>query len=309
MKIQFIIESINISKEKGVAKTPIPEALIQPDGLLEDAHSGNWHRQVSLLGMEQIDSFQGAGRKLLPGEFAENLSTRGLDLRKVALFDRFKIGSAELEVTQIGKECHSGCAIFKEVGSCIMPKEGLFTRVISGGKISAGMSAEFIPIPFKIAVITLSDRASAGEYADRSGPQVVSLLETFFSNRRDHLAVDRIVIPDEDQMLESQYIRLLQENYDLVITTGSTGIGPRDIAPEVTAAFCDKLIPGIMEHIRIKFGAKKSTALLSRGLAGVRDRMMVFNLPGSVRAVEETMQEILPLLTHMRLMLNGVDAH
>ena len=129
------------SKEKGTTKEPVPEGELKEEyGLVGDAHADCCtHRQVSLLAMESIDKMQGLGVELKPGDFAENLTVEGIDILSVAPGTRMRVGSdIDLEVTQIGKECHSGCAIQKLVGKCIMPKEGIFARVIRGGVVKPG---------------------------------------------------------------------------------------------------------------------------------------------------------------------------
>jgi MOSC domain-containing protein YiiM len=139
------VVSINVSTEKGTAKTPVPAARVLDAGIENDAHAGPWHRQVSLLGHEQITGLsRRTGREFRPGQFAENLTVSGIDLGEVRMKDRFRIGEVLLEVTQIGKDCHGGCAIRREVGQCIMPTQGVFTRVLSPGEIRAGDPVEHI---------------------------------------------------------------------------------------------------------------------------------------------------------------------
>ena len=132
--------SVNISTEKGTVKKPIDEAiLIAEFGLQNDAHAGNWHRQVSLLADESIDEMRALGLTDLDyGIFAENITTRGIELHTLPIGARLQIGACILEVTQIGKECHHGCEIFKKVGKCVMPKRGIFAKVIVGGIVKAG---------------------------------------------------------------------------------------------------------------------------------------------------------------------------
>lgn len=128
------------SEEKGTVKKDIGEGrLIEGYGLEGDAHGGNWHRQVSLLGEESIAKMRVKGLKINYGDFAENITTEGLVLYELPVGTKLKIGKeAVLEVTQIGKECHHGCEIFKKIGTCIMPREGIFARVIKGGPVKAG---------------------------------------------------------------------------------------------------------------------------------------------------------------------------
>ncbi|WP_229768613.1 MOSC domain-containing protein [Tissierella pigra] len=138
--------SINISNEKGVVKTPIKEGIFVEDfGLENDAHGGNWHRQVSLLGIESFEKMTKQGVKgLVPGIFAENITTEGIILYELPVGTKLVIGETIQEVTQIGKECHTGCEIAQKVGKCVMPKEGIFTKVIKGGLIKEGDIIEII---------------------------------------------------------------------------------------------------------------------------------------------------------------------
>lgn len=141
------VVSVNISEKKGVIKKPVQEIVITEKGVAKDAHAGDWHRQVSLLAKESIDKFEEVlGRKLDYGEFAENITTEGITLYTMIPGDKIKIGDVEMEITQIGKECHgAGCAIFTQVGKCVMPKEGIFAKVITTGTIKSG--DEIIHIP------------------------------------------------------------------------------------------------------------------------------------------------------------------
>ncbi len=134
------IVSIAISKRKGTRKILIEEAfLIQDHGLEGDAHAGPWHRQVSFLAAESINKARKEGLDVTFGDFAENIATSGIDWQNVPIGTRVELGdSALLEITQIGKECHSRCAIYYLAGDCIMPREGIFARVLKGGNIRCG---------------------------------------------------------------------------------------------------------------------------------------------------------------------------
>jgi MOSC domain-containing protein YiiM len=136
MRRPFAILSINISERKGEQKRPVAEALLVPEhGIEGDAHAGVWHRQVSLLADEDVQTMRGHGVEIRYGDFAENITTRGIELASLPIGARLHVGEAVLEVTQIGKECHQGCAIFEAVGDCVMPRRGIFTKVIHGGTI------------------------------------------------------------------------------------------------------------------------------------------------------------------------------
>ncbi len=305
------VVSVNISEKKGTIKVPVAKIELNELGVSHDAHAGDWHRQVSLLADESVQRFtHAAGRKINYGEFAENITTKGLELVNTHPLDRLSIGEVELEITQIGKECHgTSCAIFKEVGNCVMPKEGIFARVLQNGTVKAGDQVVYTPRVYKVTVITLSDRASRGEYADRSGPKIGQLLTSFFETEGWKFVIDHKLIPDDITALRTLMEEARDTQADIVITTGGTGIGPRDITPDVVKPFLDKEIPGIMELIRFKYGSIKPNALLSRAIAGVMKGSLVYTLPGSVKAVEEYMTEIVPTLRHSIYMLHNLDAH
>jgi len=306
-----VVISVNISVEKGTTKKPVSKGVVTATGIEGDAHAGAWHRQVSLLARESIDQFSiQAGKTYQPGDFAENLTTAGVNLASVSLRDRFRIGTVVLEVTQIGKECHGdGCAIFREVGKCVMPKEGIFARVLHGGEIHPSDALQHESRPLKMVIITTSDRASRGEYEDRSGPAIRERAERHFQGSEWSVVIQNRLIPDDADRLKATLRQALDEGADMIFTTGGTGIGPRDITPDVVAPMLTRTIPGIMEAIRVKYGATIPSALLSRGVAGLIGSTLVYTLPGSVKAVNEYMDEIGLTLNHSLLMLMGIDAH
>ncbi|MHC4356841.1 MAG: MOSC domain-containing protein [Planctomycetota bacterium] len=140
------IKAISVSENKGTQKVNVPEAELKVDcGIVGDAHAGKWHRQVSLLAIESIEKMIAMGADVSPGNFAENITTEGIDLLALSLGGKLRLGeSVELEITQFGKKCHSHCEIFQQVGDCIMPREGIFAKVIEPGRISVGDSIEVV---------------------------------------------------------------------------------------------------------------------------------------------------------------------
>jgi molybdenum cofactor synthesis domain-containing protein len=303
---EFRVRSVNISSEKGVGKRPVGEARAAAGyGIEGDAHAGPWHRQVSVLDWERIaaaDAGRGIARE---GSFAENVTTEGIDLARVRVFDRFTIGEAELEVTQIGKHCHDHCAIGKTLGDCIMPKAGIFCRVLAGGRLAPGLTGTYEPKRFAAVVLTLSDRASQGEYEDLSGPAVERRLAEHFDGLGYASRIERAVLPDDSRAIETCLREAVSAGADVVLTTGGTGLGPRDVAPEATRAVVDRQIPGVMEMIRTKYGERFPNALLSRSVAGAAGETLVYNLPGSPKAASEYLDVILPTLDHSMRMLRG----
>ncbi|HPT22228.1 MAG TPA: molybdopterin-binding protein [Bacteroidales bacterium] len=165
-----------------------------------------------------------------------------------------------------------------------------------------------IPGKFEVLIITLSDRAYKGEYRDLSGPRIKEDLSSFFFLNDWDFQISSTIIPDDADAL-SGILRSSVDKYNIIITTGGTGIGPRDITVETVIPFLSKEIPGIMEFIRLKYGAENPNALLSRGVAGIMGKSLVYTLPGSVRAVGEYMTEILKTLKHIIYMQYGIDTH
>ena len=212
-----------------------------------------------------------------------------------------------LEVTQIGKECHSHCEIYERMGECIMPREGIFARVLHGGKIQKGDKLERVGVtgrqPYRAAVITLSDKGYAGEREDKSGPTAQQmLLEAGYD------VVEMLILPDEQERLERELMRLAdQRQLHLILTTGGTGFSKRDITPEATIAVCDRMARGIAEAIRNYSMTITKRAMLSRAESGIRKGTLIVNLPGSPKAVREALEYILPELEHGIGILRGTE--
>lgn len=165
-----------------------------------------------------------------------------------------------------------------------------------------------LPEIFEIQIITLSDRAYAGEYNDLSGPRIKERLTDYFTSIGWKINVTNTLIPDDALMLE-KIILNSSKVPGLIITTGGTGIGPRDITVETIKPFIQKEIPGIMEFIRMKYGADNPAALLSRSIAGISGKSLIYTLPGSLKAVDEYLNEILKTLKHTIYMQYGIDTH
>lgn len=305
------VVSINVSKDKGTTKTPTPETTIDHDGLNGDAHAGIWHRQVSLLSSESIERFSKEHRRAFHyGDFAENLTTSGLDLSEVRLLDRLIVGESEVEVSQIGKACHEGgCAIFNQIGACVMPKEGIFCRVRKPGRVRTGDPIIHETHTLSVIAVTLSDRANNGVYEDQSGPLLRQRLTNHFKSSQWRAAVDLRLLPDDREKLLELVEEARRTNCSILITNGGTGLGPRDITPDVIRPLLTRELPGIMEYIRVKYSPTLPAAMLSRSLAGMIGTMLVYVLPGSRRAVDEYLDVILSTLDHGLRMIAGFDQH
>lgn len=300
------IKAICISERRGTAKHPVETArLLEGYGIEGDAHGGNWHRQVSLLGLEKIEDFRKRGAKVEFGAFGENIVAEGIDFRRLPVGSWIGMGEAVLELTQIGKECHTHCAIYHSVGDCIMPREGVFARVLKGGIIRAGDRVEVLeretPLPWQAAVITLSDKGAAGERKDESGPAIAARLR-----ENGYEVVETILLADDRERLENTLIRLAdQRQLDLILTTGGTGFSPRDITPEATLAVAHRQAPGIAEAIRAASMNITPRAMLGRGVSVIRGKTLIINLPGSPKACQESMDVFLDTIPHAMGLLRG----
>jgi molybdenum cofactor synthesis domain-containing protein len=165
-----------------------------------------------------------------------------------------------------------------------------------------------LPPKFEVLVITLSDRAHRGEYEDLSGPLVRKRVAEYFETTGWSFNINLTLIPDDSIQLR-ELLEHASSFYNIVFTTGGTGIGPRDITIDTVKPMLSKDIPGIMEMIRVKYGMEKPNALLSRSVAGIIGKSLIYTLPGSVKAVNEYMDEIVKTLTHTIMMLHGIDKH
>ena len=298
--------AVCISEEKGTQKHYVNGAKLVPNhGIENDAHAGKWHRQVSLLNFEKIEDFRAKGVNVDYGAFGENIVIDEIDFRNLPIGTRFQIGDALLELTQIGKECHSHCAIYHAVGDCIMPREGVFTEVIKGGDIKVGDNVKVIEAdpkrPLTASVITVSDKGSRGEREDESGPIIVDMLKEYGYDVKETM-----VIPDEKMLIEKQLARLAdQRKINLILTTGGTGFARRDVTPEATKAVCEKMAEGVAEAIRANSMQYTSRAMLSRATSGIRKESLIVNLPGSPKAVKESLSFLLDNVKHGLDILRG----
>ena len=303
------VVAVCVSEKKGTQKTEVPSITLIPDwGIEGDAHAGKWHRQVSLLALEKIDDFRKRGAEVESGAFGENIIVEGFDLRTLPVGTRFRIGDALLELTQIGKECHDHCAIYHQVGDCIMPREGVFTEVKEGGAVKAGDTIEMIEADpkraFTAAWVTLSDKAAAGEREDTSGPLIGEML-----TEAGYDVIEGILIPDDPATLRLELMRLAdQRHVNVIFTTGGTGFSERDRTPEATVQVCERMTPGISEAIRAYSMTKTPTAMFSRAVSGMRGKTLIINLPGSPKAVKECLEFLLPPLDHgLGILLGRTD--
>lgn len=305
-QMKGIVKAVCISDRKGIEKHPVESVhLIKGYGIEKDAHAGTWHRQVSLLSYDRVKEFNARGAQIKDGDFGENLLVEGLDFKSLPVESLFHVGTALLRMTQIGKECHSHCAIHARTGDCIMPREGVFAEVLQEGDIRPGdeMTVE-LPSPtrpFTAAVIILSDKGAQGMRVDESGPAAVKLLK-----EAGYRVVETMILPDEPEPLKRQLIRLTDgRQVDLILTSGGTGFSLRDQTPEATMAVADRNVPGIAEYIRMRSMQLTDRAMLGRGVSVIRKGTLIVNLPGSPKAVRESLGFVLPTLDHGLKLLRG----
>ena len=309
MNLKGTVRAVCVSAARGTAKRPVERALlIKAYGIEGDAHAGSWHRQVSLLSCERVEDFNRRGGGVTDGDFGENILVEGVDLRRLPVGSILKVGAATLRLTQIGKDCHSHCAIHRRVGDCIMPREGVFAEVLEGGEVRAGDGVDAaLPDPdrpFTAAVITLSDKGAAGERADESGPAARAMLEA-----AGYQIVETLLLPDDEAQLKAALCRLAdQRQVDLIVTSGGTGFSLRDRTPEATLAVADRNAPGIAEYIRVRSMEITPRAMLGRGVSVIRKGTLIVNLPGSPKAVRESLGFILGPLEHGLGILRGSAA-
>ena len=300
------VRAVCISPAKGTEKRPTAEGHFIPDfGIENDAHAGKWHRQVSLLSFDKVEEFNAKGAAVTDGDFGENLLVEGIDFKSLPVGTMLQSGSVTLRMTQIGKECHSHCAIHQRVGDCIMPREGVFAEVLTEGIIRPGdpitVTLPDPERPFTAAVITLSDKGFKGERKDESGPAAASML-----TEAGYQVVETLILPDEPVLLKKELIRLVdQRQVDLIVTSGGTGFSLRDQTPEATMAVADRNVPGIAEYIRMRSMQVTNRAMLSRGVSVIRKGSLIVNLPGSPKAVKESLEFILDSLDHGLKILRG----
>lgn len=297
------VVSVNISEKKGTIKHQVEKIDLKVGlGIEGDAHAGDWHRQISLLDLSSFDKMHNnASVELKPGIFAENITTEGIDLWALPVGTRLEIGETLLEITQIGKECHRHCQVFRQVGDCVMPREGIFARVVKEGSIKAGDSLKIIPT-IRAAILTVSDKGHSGERTDLSGPAIAHALEG------KALVTRQEIVPDDLEQIKAKLIEYSDLELDLVLTTGGTGFAPRDVTPEATLAVAERQAQGIAEAIRAKSLEITPFAMLSRAAAGIRGKTLIINLPGSPKAALECLEVFLPVMNHAIETLRG-DAY
>ena len=297
------ITALCVSERRGTQKTFVESArFVTEFGIDGDAHAGDWHRQVSFIGQAEVDAFKARGAKVTAGSFGENIIAEGFRFKDLPIGTRLRSGQVFFEVTQIGKECHNHCAIYQQLGDCIMPREGIFARVLHGGEIKVGDELSLAEkIPLDAAIITVSDRGFYGlRDEDTSGDKCETLLKS-----AGYEIFSRATVPDVKKLIVDKLTEAADIGVGLVLTTGGTGFSIRDVTPEATLEVCTRMAPGIAEAMRAESLKVTGRAMLSRAVAGICKRTLIVNLPGSPKAVAECLNVVLPQLRHGIEILRG----
>ena len=297
------ITAICVSERRGTQKTLVESArFVTEFGIVGDAHAGDWHRQVSFIGQAEVDEFKARGAQVTAGAFGENIIAEGFRFKDLPIGTRLRSGQVFFEVTQIGKECHNHCAIYQQLGDCIMPREGVFARVLHGGEVKVGDELELAKkIPLDATIITVSDCGFYGlRDEDTSGDKCEELLRA-----AGYEIFSRATVPDIRKLIIEKLTESADMGVGLVLTTGGTGFSIRDVTPEATQEVCTRMAPGIAEAMRAESLKVTGRAMLSRAVAGICRRTLIVNLPGSPKAVAECLNVVLPQLQHGIEILRG----
>lgn len=292
------------SSGRGTAKEGCASIRLVPGAGIEgDAHAGPGTRQVSLLSEMSLARMEQAGASTRHGCCGENIDISA-DMELCSLLPglRLRLGSdVLLSVTGVGKDDSDGHAD-RVIEGNLFPREGLFAEVITGGRVVRDDLVEVVRDgAYTVGVLTVSDSASRGEREDGSGPALLDLL------RENGLRPARYCVVPDDRALISAKLRLWCEDgsLDLLLTTGGTGLSPRDVTPEATMGVCDRVVPGIPEMIRSLSALTVPTAWLSRAMAGIRRGTLIVNLPGSRKAAVECAGFLLGVTGHALQVLRG----
>lgn len=298
------ITAICVSDRRKTQKTPCAKATLKSNhGIEGDAHANPGNRQISLLSEESLRKMEAKGISTSPGCCGENIDVSDdIELKTLLPGVILELGKTVLlEITEIGKDNSDGHADNVIEGN-IFPQEGVFAKVMTGGEVCPGDRIGVLNGDrFRAGVLTISDSTSAGEREDLSGPAVTELLSS-----KDYQVCRYAVVPDDEDTISNQ-LKLWSEDgsIDVLFTTGGTGFSPRDVTPEATCRICERNVPGIPEMIRHKSSKITESAWLSRATAGIHEKTLVINLPGSIKAATECAGFTFEILPHALEVLRG----
>ncbi len=297
--------SVNLGKIRGVPKHPVQEGTLTPDwGLVGDAHGGDWDQQISLFPVETLALVPKSIRAgFEENSFSENLTIEGIPPEKLRPGTILSVGSADIKILKIGKVSFEP----PESGRpYIVSREGRFGRVLKGGIVKPGDRVKVLeegrtePDAPKLFLVTLSDKGSKGEREDISGRFL-----SWYATRLGAAILSSVIIPDEKALIKETLMKGVRAGADLILTTGGTGLAPRDVTPEATLEVIDREVPGFAEAMRAESLKITPHAMASRAVSGIAGRTLIINLPGSPKAVAECMEVIFPALRHAIEKLRG----
>ena len=300
------IKSIYTGSRKGELKKRVGQANLRENyGIIGDAHAGAGERQISLLAEESIARLRGRDEKVGAGNLMENLRTTGIELTSLLVGTKLEVGrTVLLEISEIGKHSGKPIKVFAMPEGCLLPLNGVFAKVLRGGTVREEDRIEIVAdTPITAGILIISDRSSRGERPDKTGPLIKECL-----NELKITPVRYKIIPDEEE-----YISLVlsswtdQGGVDLILTSGGTGFFSRDVTPEATKRILDKDVPGLSEMMRTEGAKSTKRAYLSRGVAGIRKKTLIINLPGNPQGARESMKIVSPLLNHAIRVMKGTS--
>ena len=305
------VVSVNVSEKKGHAPSiPVGEIVVDDLGLRGDAHAGPWQRQVSLLSVESIHRFaDSSGRTFAPATSAKTLPCEGWTPAARRCSTAFAFRMWNSKSPKLASIVTAGCSIFQQVGKCVMPVKEFFPRA-AGGVLRPGDRGEHVVRKFRFLIITVSDRAAAGLYADRSGPKSRQLLEAVQSGQSRPIEIEMALTPDDPERLRRHLIAAKESGVDVVFTTGGTGVRPARRDARNGRRRLRSNHPrnhGVCPH-QVRGEEPQRPAEPLDGGRGRPDLRWTV-LPGSVRAVGEYMEETPKTLEHLIYMMHGLDVH
>ena len=282
-KIVAVCKSVH----KGERKANVGQArLIENFGMDGDAHAGPWDTQIRLLAQESIYKALKKGLKVGPGDFSENITTRGIELSKLSVGTKLKLGEeVVLEITQKGKDCTKKCTIYNMIGDCIMPQEGVYAKVLQGGTVTVGSDIKvFLDVSVGVVYLT--------EVLKNENTTRIIIEETLKSWELEYIQSEKCSNRDA---LKHTIEQMCNDGINIVFTVGGSGILMRDYAPEVLSEIMDKELPGVANLIRAKH-LTQFCALTYCGRAGIRGKTVIVNLPDDNEVLKKSLQEVLPFI-------------
>ena len=290
------IKSIYTGSRKGKLKKRVSQVSLKKNyGIIGDAHAGAGKRQISLLAEESIARLRGRDEKIGIGNLMENLRTTGIELTSLLVGTKLEVGrTVLLEISEIGKHSSKPIKVFAMPEGCLLPLNGVFAKVLKGGTIREEDKIEIVADTLTCGILIISDRSSRGERPDKTGPLVKECL-----NELKITSVRYGIIPDEKEYISLVLVTWVdQGGVDLILTSGGTGFFSRDVTPEATRRILDKDAGGLSEMMRTEGAKSTKRAYLSRGVAGIRKKTLIINLPGNPQGARESLKIVSPILSH-----------